>query len=50
MLEFQTSAEVSNSIEIVFLEKYVISEGAVTHHVLYYQQQLTIARTSKLLC
>ena len=49
MLEFETSAEVSNSIQIIlvrnyfFLKNYVTSEGAVSHNVLYYQQ-LSIAR------
>ena len=48
MLDFETSAEVSSSIQI-FSEKlllsqnYVTSEGAVSHNVLYYQQ-LSIAR------
>ena len=44
MLEFETSAEVSNSVQIIlvrnyiFLKSRVTSEGAVSHNVLYYQQ------------
>ena len=40
MLDFQISAEVSQSIELrnyFFLENYVTSERAVSHNVFYYQ-------------
>ena len=49
-LEFDTSAEVSYSAQIIilvrnylFLKNNVTSEGAVSHNVLYYQQ-LSVAR------
>jgi hypothetical protein len=39
MLDFETSNSKSSwNTNYFFLENYVISEGAVSHNVLYYQQ------------
>ena len=44
MLDFETSKSKAEVMEnYFFLEKYVTSEGAVSHNVLHYYQQLSIA-------